>query len=64
MSSEPIKEFSLLNIHKMSVHTPQSTWFPPPAAEGQKLGVIEDDMGYDERLFHYTYATRYDDVHF
>ena len=43
----------------------QPTWLhPPPAEETQKLGVIEDDMNYGERLFHYTYATRHDDVHF
>ena len=34
-----------------------------PSAEIQKLGVIEDTMDYGERLFHYTYATRNDDVH-
>ena len=43
----------------------QPAWLhPPPPEETQKLGVIEDDMNYGERLFHYTYATRHDDVHF
>ena len=43
----------------------QPAWLhPPPAEETQKLGVIEDGMNYGERLFHYTYATRHDDVHF
>lgn len=37
---------------------------PPPPVESQKLGTIEDNMNYGERLFHYTYATRNDDVHF
>ena len=32
--------------------------------ETHKLGVIEDTMNYGERLFHYTYSTRHDDVHF
>ena len=34
-----------------------------PSAETQKLGVIEDTMDYGERLVHYTYNTRHDDVH-
>lgn len=48
----------------MSLHASKSTWHSPPVAETPNLGVIEENMSYDERLFHYTYATRYDDVHF
>ena len=44
---------------------PLPAWFhPPPLTEPQKLGVIEDDMNYGERLFHYTYGTRHEDVHY
>ena len=35
-----------------------------PIIESQKLGVVEDCMSDAERLFHYTYATRHDEVHF
>ena len=43
----------------------QPAWFVKrPSAETQKLGVIEDAMNYGQRLFHYTYATHHDDVHF
>ena len=35
-----------------------------PSSETHKLGIIEDTMNYGERLFHYTYASRDDDVHF
>ena len=34
-----------------------------PSVETQNLGVVEATMDYGERLFHYTYATRHDDVH-
>ena len=50
---------------EMAVAVSQPAWFVTlPSAETQKLGVIEDTMNYGERLFHYTYATRHDDVHF
>ncbi len=40
-------------------------WLLPQSSGGdQKLGIIEDSMTYGERLFHYTYATRKDEVHF
>lgn len=49
----------------MAVAVSQPSWLVKrPSAETQKLGVIEDTMNYGERLFHYTYATRHDDVHF
>ena len=50
---------------EMAVAVSQPSWFvEQPSAETHKLGVIEDAMNYGERLFHYTYATRHDDVHF
>ena len=35
-----------------------------PSAKTNSLGVGEDTMKYGQRLCHYTYATRHDDVHF
>jgi hypothetical protein len=44
---------------------PVPAWlYPKPAAEPPKLGEILDNMGYDQRLFHHTFATQNDDVHF
>ena len=49
----------------MAVAVSKPLWFvEQPSTENPKLGVIEDPMNYGERLFHYTYATRHDDVHF
>ena len=43
----------------------QPAWLlPPPSAEAPKLGIIEDSMSAAERLFHYTFATGNNDVHF
>lgn len=50
----------------MANDTSQPPWLqPPPIMQAQKkLGVMEDDMEYGERLIHYTYATQHDDIHF
>ncbi|ETI27969.1 hypothetical protein G647_00418 [Cladophialophora carrionii CBS 160.54] len=40
-------------------------WLPPDnKAEAIEAGVIKEGMSYEDRLFHYTYATRYDELHF
>ena len=36
---------------------------PDPQVETKEAGVIEDGMDYENRLFHYAYATRHD-LHF
>lgn len=39
-------------------------WLQPKLqVETKSAGVIEDDMAYEDRLFHYAFATRYDDLH-
>ena len=49
----------------MGRHSQRTPWFyPPPPVEERKLGIIKDDMEYSEKLFHYTYATQWDEVHF
>ena len=49
----------------MAAAAPQPAWLhTAPAADTPKLGNIDDSMSYGERLFHYTYATGHDDVHF
>ena len=49
----------------MAAAAPQPAWlYTAPAADTPELGIIDDSMSYGERLFHYTYATRHDDVHF
>src|SRR5437764_5294045 len=40
-------------------------WLKPQLINTTKTaGMIEDNMSYDERLFHYTYATRHGEMHF
>ena len=52
------------SVYKTMADSPHPAWLPPVEVATHQLGTIEDDMKYGERLFHYTYATRHDDVHY
>jgi hypothetical protein len=46
------------------ISTAMPSWLQPETkVETKTPGVIDDGMTYDERLFHYSYATRRDELH-
>lgn len=49
----------------MAADASRPSWLQSPqvARSQKRLGVVEDDMRYGEKLVHYTYATKHDDLH-
>ena len=51
-------------VHKTMADSPHPAWLPPAEGTTHQFGTIEDGMKYGQRLFHYTYATGHDNVHY
>lgn len=47
-----------------SIPNPPLWPLPTKATISKEIGDIDDSMGYEERLFHYTMASRDDELHF